>query len=39
MVAGGDATQEAVPTAAPDNNRVPEDYRDIVEQYFSRDGD
>lgn len=39
MVAGGDATQEAVPTAAPDNNRVPESYRDIVEQYFSRDGD
>lgn len=38
MVAGGDATQEAVPTAAPDTNRVPEDYRDIVEQYFSRDG-
>lgn len=38
MVAGGDATQEAVPTAAPDNNRVPEDYRDIVERYFSRDG-
>lgn len=38
MVAGGEATQEPVPTAAPDNNRVPEDYRQIVEQYFSRDG-
>jgi hypothetical protein len=38
MVAEGTATQEAVPTAEPDSNSVPEDYRRIVEQYFSRDG-
>jgi hypothetical protein len=38
MVAGGEATQAPVATAGPQSNRVPDDYRSIVENYFSRDG-
>lgn len=34
--AQGSATQEAVPTAGPDSNRVPEEYRSVVENYFNR---
>ncbi len=38
MVSGGDATQEPVATAGPQSNRVPDDYKTIVENYFSRNG-
>jgi hypothetical protein len=35
-VAEGTATQEAVPTAGPESNRVPPEYRSVVENYFNR---
>lgn len=34
--AHGEATQAPVPTAGPDRNRVPPDYRTVVENYFNR---
>ena len=37
MVAGGNATQEAVSAAGPESNRTPAKYRSIVENYFARD--
>jgi hypothetical protein len=37
MVAGGEASQEAVAEAGPESNRTPEKYRSIVENYFARD--
>ena len=35
-MADGNATQEAVPTAGPESNRVPPEYRSVVENYFNR---
>jgi hypothetical protein len=35
--ASGNAAPAAVGEAGPDSNRVPEDYRDYVEDYFNRD--
>ena len=35
--ASGNAAPVAVGDAGPDNNRVPADYRDYVENYFNRD--
>jgi hypothetical protein len=35
-MADGTATQEAVPTAGPESNRVPPEYRSVVENYFHR---
>ena len=36
MMAEGTATQEAIPTAGPESNRVPPEYRSVVENYFNR---
>jgi len=35
-MAEGSATQEAIPTAGPESNRVPPEYRSVVENYFNR---
>jgi hypothetical protein len=37
--ASGDTTQQPVGEAGPDSNRVPAEYRDVVENYFSEDGE
>ena len=35
MTGSGDTTQQEVGAAGPDSNRVPPEYRDLVEDYFS----
>ena len=37
-VAAGNQTQGQVGPAGPDSNHVPDEYRDIVKNYFDRDG-
>ncbi len=39
MTASGSSTQQEVDSAGPDSNRVPEDKRDVVQDYFSEPGE
>ena len=39
MTASGSSTQQEVDEAGPDSNRVPEDKREVVQDYFSEPGE